>query len=192
MAGVTANVIGLVPHQIVTKHLRMPVRTEAGCAVSDPENEILKLAVFERHQASGQVGVALMHGFGLRRGAIASTVAHDSHNLIVAGANDADMLLAVHEIERIQGGLAIVCDGQVLGSLPLPIGGLMSEQPAAEVASAVARLVDIARGLGVYECYDPFLTLAFLSLPVIPELKLTDRGLVDVNAFRFITIESEG
>ena len=192
LRGDTAHVIGLVPHQIVTKHLVIPVRTEQGCAVSDPEQGILKLAVFERHQASGHAGIGLLQGFGLRRGAIASTVAHDSHNLIVTGASDADMLLAVQEIERMQGGLAIVSDGQVLGSLPLPIAGLMSEQPAAEVATAVARLEDIARGLGVAECYDPFLTLAFLSLPVIPELKLTDRGLVDVNAFRLIAVGSEG
>jgi adenine deaminase len=186
-----ANVIGLVPYQIVTKKLQLKVRTENGGAVSQPEQDILKAAVFERHHATGLVGTGLVQGFGLQKGALASTVAHDSHNLITIGVSDADMLCAAQELRRIGGGIAVALDGRVLGSLALPIAGLMSKLGAAEVAAEVARLVELAHGLGVRDCYDPFLTLAFLSLPVIPELKLTDRGLVDVAAFRFITVSAD-
>ena len=166
----------------------MKVKVVDGEAVSDQETGILKLGVFERHHATGHVSAALVHGFGLKRGAIASTISHDSHNLIAIGSSDEDMLLAAHALERIGGGIAVVSDGKVLGSLALPIGGLMSKQNAHEVADAVAHLAHLAHELGVHECYDPFLTLAFLSLPVIPALKLTDKGLVDVNAFDFIQV----
>ena len=191
LPGGEANVIGLIPYQILTKKFRLKVKTVKGEAVSDPENQILKLAVFERHHASGQTGLGLVKGFGLQRGALASTIAHDSHNLIVIGASDDDMMLAARELERIGGGIAIAVDGEIAGSLALPIAGLMSKEGADTVAQEVGNLIAKAHALGVCEYYAPFLTLAFLSLPVIPELKLTDRGLVDVNAFQFVSLQAK-
>ena len=184
-----ANVIGLVPYQIVTKKAVLSVKRVYGCAVSDVENDILKLAVLERHHATGNIGLGLVKGFGLKRGALASTVGHDSHNLIVIGTNDEDMLAAVQELQRIGGGICIAEDGQIRGVLPLPVGGLMTNEPALMVAKQQAEMIALAREMGVPEFYSPFLTLAFLSLPVIPSLKLTDRGLVDVDSFKFIPLE---
>lgn len=184
-----ANVIGLVPYQIVTNKAVLSVKRVDGCAVSDVENDILKLAVLERHHATGNIGLGLVKGFGLKRGALASTVGHDSHNLIVIGTNDEDMLAAVQELQRIGGGICIAEDGQISGVLPLPVGGLMTNEPALMVAKQQAEMIALAREMGVPEFYSPFLTLAFLSLPVIPSLKLTDRGLVDVDSFKFIPLE---
>ena len=184
-----ANVIGLVPYQIVTNKAVLSVKRVDGCAVSDVENDILKLAVLERHHATGNIGLGLVKGFGLKRGALASTVGHDSHNLIVIGTNDEDMLAAVQELQRIGGGICIAEDGQIRGVLPLPVGGLMTNEPALMVAKQQAEMISLAREMGVPEFYSPFLTLAFLSLPVIPSLKLTDRGLVDVDSFKFIPLE---
>ena len=184
-----ANVIGLVPYQIVTNKAVLSVKRVDGCAVSDVENDILKLAVLERHHATGNIGLGLVKGFGLKRGALASTVGHDSHNLIVIGTNDEDMLAAVQELQRIGGGICIAEDGQIRGILPLPVGGLMTNEPALMVAKQQAEMIALAREMGVPEFYSPFLTLAFLSLPVIPSLKLTDRGLVDVDSFKFIPLE---
>lgn len=184
-----ANVIGLVPYQIVTNKAALAVKRVDGCAVSDVENDILKLAVLERHHATGNIGLGLVKGFGLKRGALASTVGHDSHNLIVIGTNDEDMLAAVQELQRIGGGICIAEDGQIRGALPLPVGGLMTNEPALMVAKQQADMIALAREMGVPEFYSPFLTLAFLSLPVIPSLKLTDRGLVDVDSFKFIPLE---
>ena len=184
-----ANVIGLVPYQIVTNKAVLSVKRVDGCAVSDVENDILKLAVLERHHATGNIGLGLVKGFGLKRGALASTVGHDSHNLIVIGTNDEDMLAAVQELQRIGGGICIAEDGQIRGVLPLPVGGLMTNEPALMLAKQQAEMIALAREMGVPEFYSPFLTLAFLSLPVIPSLKLTDRGLVDVDSFKFIPLE---
>ncbi|MGM9576093.1 MAG: adenine deaminase [Anaerovibrio sp.] len=184
-----ANVIGLVPYQIVTNKAVLSVKRVDGCAVSDVENDILKLAVLERHHATGNIGLGLVKGFGLKRGALASTVGHDSHNLIVIGTNDEDMLAAVQELQRIGGGICIAEDGQIRGVLPLPVGGLMTNEPALMVAKQQEEMIALAREMGVPEFYSPFLTLAFLSLPVIPSLKLTDRGLVDVDSFKFIPLE---
>lgn len=184
-----ANVIGLVPYQIVTNKAALSVKRVDGCAGSDVENDILKLAVLERHHATGNIGLGLVKGFGLKRGALASTVGHDSHNLIVIGTNDEDMLAAVQELQRIGGGICIAEDGQIRGVLPLPVGGLMTNEPALMVAKQQAEMIALAREMGVPEFYSPFLTLAFLSLPVIPSLKLTDRGLVDVDSFKFIPLE---
>lgn len=184
-----ANVIGLVPYQIVTNKAALSVKRVDGYAVSDVENDILKLAVLERHHATGNIGLGLVKGFGLKRGALASTVGHDSHNLIVIGTNDEDMLAAVQELQRIGGGICIAENGQIRGALPLPVGGLMTNEPALMVAKQQAEMIALAREMGVPEFYSPFLTLAFLSLPVIPSLKLTDRGLVDVDSFKFIPLE---
>ena len=186
-----AHVIGLVPHQLLTEKRVVEVKTEQGMAVADPARDILKLAVIERHHATGRVGMGLLQGYGLKRGAIASTVGHDSHNIIVVGANDEDMLTAIRELERIEGGFAIAAGGEVLASLALPIGGLMTPQDARTVAEENDWLTQTARRLGVSEEYDPLMTLAFLSLPVIPELKLTDRGLVDVSSGKILPVDAE-
>ncbi len=190
MRGKRAHVIGLIPHQIVTEHLQMEVSVEDGCAVADTEKDILKLAVFERHHATGYHANALVKGFGLKQGAIASTVGHDSHNLIIIGTNDRDMLAAAERIRQMGGGEVIVADGKVAGELPLPIAGLMSDLPVQEAADTIEMMRNRAYELGVNPDYDPFLTLAFLSLPVIPSLKLTDMGLVDVAGFRMISVEA--
>ena len=184
----TARVIGLVPRQLVTKALERSVPVVKGEFVPDPGQDIVKLVVWERHQGSGKVGVGLLEGLGLKKGAIASTVAHDSHNLVVAGTDDASIMLAIKEIERIQGGLVVIGDKEVLGSLALPLAGLMTDWDIGEVREQLANLHKMARSLGIREEYDPFMTLAFLSLPVIPDLKLTDEGLVDVAAFRLVPV----
>ena len=184
----TARVIGLVPRQLVTKALERSVPVVKEEFVPDPGQDIVKLVVWERHQGSGKVGVGLLEGLGLKKGAIASTVAHDSHNLVVAGTDDASIMLAIKEIERIQGGLVVIGDKEVLGSLALPLAGLMTDWDIGEVREQLANLHKMARSLGIREEYDPFMTLAFLSLPVIPDLKLTDEGLVDVAAFRLVPV----
>ncbi|SFT86920.1 Adenine deaminase [Selenomonas sp. GACV-9] len=189
LAGIKANVIELVPRQLLTRRCFMTVPVKAGLAVADPVKDILKLAVWERHKGTGRHGIGLVKGFGLQRGAIAQTIGHDSHNLIVIGADDADMQLAMTHLVACGGGVVIVDGGKVCECLELPVGGLMTAQPAAQVAEQAKRMETLAYALGVRPAYDPFLTLAFLSLPVIPELKLSDRGLVDVEAGRIIAID---
>ncbi|HMM22717.1 MAG TPA: adenine deaminase [Selenomonadales bacterium] len=183
-----ARVMGLIPRQLITTALEIPVPAEKGGFVPDPARDIAKIAVFERHRGSGRVGVGLVQGFGLKEGALASTIAHDSHNLIVVGVSEPDMLLAVREVAEMQGGLAIVRRGRVLGSLALPLGGLMSGQDIYAVHSALLRLHALAGELGVPPGQDPFMQLSFLSLPVIPELKITDRGLVDVRKAAIVPV----
>ncbi len=189
MNGNMANVIGIVPYQVVTKHFKLQVAVKNGEVISDIENDILKLAVFERHHGTGNVGLGLVKGLGLKSGAIASSIAHDSHNIIVAGTNDTDMILAVEEISRIGGGIVIVENGRILSCFPLPVAGLMTALPAQEVADKQAELREIAHSLGVYSFINPFLTLSFCSLPVIPALKLTDQGLVLVATGKYIPVE---
>ncbi len=183
-----ANIIRLLPHSLVTERVVRKVEVKEGKFVHDKRLDILKLAVIERHKASGNIGLGLVENFMLKTGALASTVAHDSHNLIVIGTNDADMLLAIEEVERIKGGLVIVNDGKVLQTLPLPIAGLMSDKSLEVMSNDLEKLYATARSLGVNKAVDPFMTLAFLALPVIPEIKLTDMGLFDVSAFDFINI----
>jgi adenine deaminase len=182
-------VIGLVPGQIVTEHLFDAPKVERGEIVVDLERDLLKLAVFERHKATGNVGVGLVRGFGLRAGALASSVAHDAHNVGVVGTNDRDMLCAVEAVAALQGGLAVVRDGAVLASLPLPIGGLMSDLTFEEVAQRLEDLEAAASALGCRTAR-PFMSLSFLALSVIPSLKLTDRGLVDVDAWQFVPVSA--
>jgi adenine deaminase len=153
--------------------------------VPDIGRDILKLVVLERHRASGNIGLGLVMGFGLKYGALVSSIAHDSHNVIAVGTNDEDIFIGVKEIEKLQGGLAVIADGKVLGSLALPVGGLLSDEPAEVVASKLETLETLAKDLGV-KLPSPFATLSFLALPVIPQLRLTDLGLVDVNAFKLI------
>jgi len=179
-------VIEVVPGQIVTRKRYLKVRTVDGQVISDTERDILKLVVAERHQTTGNVGLGMVTGFGLKKGALASSVAHDSHNIVAVGTSDDDIMAAVQEIERLQGGLAAVADGQVLASLSLPIAGLLSDEPLEAVVARLGKLEQKARELGA-RLPSPFATLSFLALPVIPELKLTDLGLVDVTEFRLIS-----
>jgi adenine deaminase len=172
------RVIEIVPEQIVTKAVVMRPRIEDGEIVPDLERDILKLIVVERHRATGNVGVGFVRGFGLKRGAIGSTVAHDAHNVVVAGTNDADILSAIRELEGMQGGQVAVANGKVKAALPLPIAGLVSDRPLKEVMKRIDDLNAAARALGC-RLDSPFMTLSFLSLSPIPALKLTDQGLVD-------------
>jgi len=182
-----ARVIGLIPDQIVTRNLVMPAKTENGLAVADVERDMLKLAVVERHHASGNVGLGFVQGFGLQRGALASSVAHDSHNIVVVGTNDADMMAATLQIARMQGGQCVVADGQTLAALPLPIAGLMSDQPIEQTRRSFDQVLAAAHELGS-PLHDPFMAMSFLALEVIPSLKLTDRGLVDVEKFEIVPL----
>ena len=186
-----ANVIGLIPKQLLTHHLWQEVPVKDGMATASPDKDILKLAVFERHHSTGKRGIGLVKGFGLKKGAIAQTIGHDSHNLIVIGTNDEDMLIASKSLEGCGGGIAIAVAGKVEEILPLPVGGLMTDKSATDAAKQAEKMEKLAFNLGVDREYDPFLTLAFLSLPVIPELKLTDRGLVKVLDGRIIGIDEK-
>jgi len=185
-----AKIIQLVPDQIVTKKAMKRVLLKDGVAHPDAKEDILKIAVVERHKATGNIGIGFVQGFGLKKGAIGSSVAHDSHNIVLVGTNDADMLKAVEVIQTMKGGLAAVSNGKVLASLPLPIAGLMSEASVAEVNLQLEALHRAAKTLGC-KIPDPFMILSFLSLPVIPELKITDKGLVDVNQFKFVPLFGE-
>lgn len=181
------RVIGVIPDQIVTDHLVEPVKKMGGMAVAAPERDVLKIAVVERHRGSGNVGLGFVRGLGLKRGAIAGSVGHDAHNLIVAGGDDDSMLTAVRAIQALGGGLVATVGENVLASVPLPIAGLMSEQPLETVRRQMDMLVSAAHELGS-TLHDPFMTLSFLALEVIPRLKLTDRGLVDVEKFDFVPL----
>ncbi len=185
--GRRARVIGLTPNQLATKQLVEEVKTMDGLAVADVERDILKLAVIERHLASGNTGLGFVKGFGLKRGALASSVAHDSHNIIVVGTNDLDMMTAAVQIVKMQGGLVATAEGKVLATVPLPIAGLMSDKSAEEVTAEMEGLKRAARDLGC-TVPAPFASMSFLALPVIPRLKLTDKGLVDVNKFDFVPL----
>lgn len=180
-----ARVIGVVDGQIVTRSLSLEPRVEQGLVVSDTGRDILKMAVVERHRGTGNVGLGLVQGFGLAWGALATSVAHDSHNIAVVGVSDGDMLAAVREVAQMGGGLVALAEGRTLARLPLPVAGLMSEARLEEVQQGLESCIAAARRLGC-RLTDPFMTLSFLCLPVIPELKLTDRGLVDGEEFRFV------
>jgi adenine deaminase len=190
LGGEKAWVIGILPGRTLTRKLPLSVKKDdKGMVISDPESDVLKIAVIERHRASGNIGLGLVKGFGLRRGALATSVAHDSHNLVVVGVSDEEMKQAVQEIEKMQGGFVVVDQKEIKASLPLPVAGLMSLETAEGVASQMGKLTQAAREIGV-PLEDPFLTLSFMGLPVIPELKLTDKGLVDVAQFRIIPLQA--
>jgi adenine deaminase len=189
-AGRRVRVIEIVPDQIVTRSTVAEARVEDSRAVSDPVRDLLKIAVIDRHSGTGRTAAAFVKGLGLKRGAIASSVAHDAHNIIVAGVGDRDMSAAVETIVKMAGGLAVVADGRLLEDLALPIAGLMSQAPLAEVAAGLDRLIAAAQSLGS-PLKDPFMTLSFMALPVIPALKLTDRGLVDVEKFKIVPLFTE-
>ena len=173
-SGRAEPIIEIVPGQIITKK-----RVEKIKSIPDPERDILKLVVVERHRATGNIGVGLVSGFGLKRGALASSIAHDSHNIIAVGANDQDIFAAVKEIERLRGGLVAVGGGKVLASLALPVAGLLSNEPLETVVNKLERLERTAVELGA-KLPSPFAALSFLALPVIPEIRLTDRGVVEL------------
>jgi adenine deaminase len=185
-----ARVIGVISGQVVTEDLRLEPTIVDGRVVSDPTRDLLKIAVVERHHGTGRVGLGLVRGVGLKEGAIASSVAHDSHNIVVIGAGDAEMQAAVAAIAAMGGGQVAVAERQVRAACPLPIAGLMSDRPLEEVRDQVAALTEAAHGLGC-TLPDPLMTMSFLALPVIPALKLTDRGLVDVGKFDLVPLFEE-
>jgi adenine deaminase len=183
------QVIGVIPGQIITqKRIIRPKLNENYRPIADAHRDIAKLAVIERHHKTGNIGLGFIQGLGLKTGAIVSSVAHDSHNLVVAGMNDMDMLKAAKYISSIGGGLAVVNNEQVMASLPLSIAGLMSDQNISSVISNLTAVNEACRRLGDNIIKDPFMLLSFMSLPVIPSLKLTDKGLVDVDRFEFTNL----
>ncbi|PIU83439.1 MAG: adenine deaminase [Elusimicrobia bacterium CG06_land_8_20_14_3_00_38_11] len=181
------HVIEIVPHQIVTKKRIFPARVEKKFVVSDIKKDVLKLVVVERHLASGNIGKGFVKGFGLKKGAIASSVSHDSHNIICVGVDDKSIFTACVEIVKMGGGLCIADGEKILGRIPLPIAGLMTDKPLEKVVSELEKLVAVTKKLGC-KLDDPFMTLSFLALPVIPELKLTDKGLVDVSKMKLVEL----
>ena len=183
------KVIGLKEDSIITKKVIRKVDVIKGNFSNNPKVDILKLAVIERHKQTGNIGLGLVEGFGLKGGAIGLTIAHDSHNMIAIGDNDRDMKKCVEELRNLTGGICIVKDGQVALSLQLEVGGIMTDAPLDEVTTKLSELEVIARDMGVPKGVDPFMTLAFLALPVIPELKVTDIGLFDANEFKFVEVE---
>jgi adenine deaminase len=173
------RVIKLIQDQLITKKELLKPKVSQGMVVPDIKRDILKLVVVERHQASSNIGLGLVRGFGLKRGAIASSVAHDAHNIVAVGTNDADIMKAIIKVKKLQGGLTAVVDEELVGGLALPIAGLMSNRSVVQVKREFDHLNRKTREMGC-EIDNPFMMLSFLSLPVIPELKLTDKGLVDV------------
>jgi len=187
--GGPARVIGIVPDQIVTESLVDQPRVERGLAVADPERDLVKIAVVERHLGTGRVGLGFVRGLGLRSGALASTVAHDAHNVVVVGVKDDDMLRAVRRLAETGGGVVVIDGGIVRAELPLPIAGLLSDASLEDVIGASRACVEAARRQGCAPP-SPFQTLAFLALSVIPSLKITDRGLVDVERFELVPLRA--
>ncbi len=177
--------IEVIPHQLVTKSIESKAKIENGNVVSNIDTDTLKICVIERHRATGNIGKGFVKGFNLKSGAIASTVAHDSHNMIIVGTNDYDMYVAAVELVKSQGGKVVVNNGEVISKLPLPIAGLMSDNEFSYVLEKCSELNNASHSIGC-SLEDPFMTLAFMSLPVIPELKITDKGLFDTNKFEFV------
>jgi adenine deaminase len=186
-SGDRVRVIGLVADQIVTRSLEDAPTVRDGVVVADPTRDLLKIAVLERHRGTGRVGLGLVKGIGLKAGAIAGTVAHDHHNLVVVGADDRSMMTAASAVADLGGGLAVARDGSVLATLALRVGGLMSEDPIETVREGLDGVVGAARTLGS-GLHDPFMAMSFLALEVIPSLKITDQGLVDVDRFRAVPL----
>ncbi len=185
--GSRIRVIGHIPDQLITEHLIENARVEHGEVVADPTRDILKMAVIDRHRASGRMGVGFIRGFGLRSGAIAGTVAHDHHNLVIIGADDVSMWTAARAVGEMGGGLVVAQGEQILAQLPLPVAGLMSDQSIETVRETYDALRDQAKRLGS-DLHDPFMAMSFMALEVIPALKLTDHGLVDVEKFQVVDL----
>jgi len=187
-AGGAVRVIGVAPGEIVTRALTAEPARVDGHAEADPSRDLAKIAVIERHKGTGRMGLGFVSGFGLRRGALASTQAHDAHNVVVVGVDDADMAAAVNRLIETGGGQVAVSGGAVVGEVPCPIGGLVSDRPVEEVADAVRHMERAVQGLGA-TLPAPFMAMSFLALSVIPELKITDRGLVDTVRFELVPLE---
>lgn len=185
--GDKVKAIEIIPHQLITKETVAKVKVENGLAEANVEDDVLKICVVERHRASGNVGKGFIKGFGIKEGAIASTVAHDSHNMIIIGTNDEDMFLAQKELVKSQGGRIVIKNGEILAKLPLPIAGLMSDKDYEYVTSQSEALNVAAKEIGC-KVDDPFMTMGFVSLPVIPELKITDKGVFSTKTFDFVDI----
>ncbi len=185
--GKPVKVIGLIPNQIVTTAKTATLPSENNCLKTDIHKDIVKLVVVDRHSGEGRIGLGFVQGFGIREGALGSTVAHDSHNIIVAGVDNVSILIAVRRLTSLGGGQVVTVGEDVITDLPLPVAGLMSNRSAVEVAHAEDRLIEAAKRIGC-RLKDPFMSLSFMALPVIPELKLTDQGLVDVNKFRLVSL----
>jgi adenine deaminase len=181
------RVIGALENQLITEARILDATIANGYAVADPGRDLLKMAVIERHHARGGMGVGFIQGIGLQQGALAGSVAHDHHNLVVIGVDDGSMLTAAKAVAEMGGGLVVALGDQVTARLPLPIGGLMSDQPIRAVAAAYETLRAAARRQGS-RFNDPFMAMSFMALEVIPELKLTDKGLVDVNQFGLVDL----
>lgn len=181
------RLIDLITDQIATRQVIERASVSKGFAVADPQRDILKLAVVERHRGTGNIGIGFVRGFGLKSGALASSVAHDSHNIIVVGVDDRDMQAAVSDIVSMGGGITAVQAGRPLARLPLPIAGLMSAEPVQKIRQCLDELIQASHAMGC-RLTDPFMSLSFLALPVIPELKLTDKGLVDVKRFEIVPL----
>src|SRR5512133_3378483 len=184
-----ARAIGLVPDQVVTASVEVEPTTVGGFAVAVPGNDLAKIVVIERHLGTGRIGRGFVRGSGLQRGALASTVAHDAHNIVVVGMDDDDMTRAVERLGELGGGIVVVEGGEVKAELPLPVAGLLADAPLAEVIEKSLACNDAAREVG-WSGATPFLTLSFLGLSVIPSLKITDRGLVDVDRFEIVPLEA--
>jgi adenine deaminase len=184
------RVIGVVPDQVVTDHLIESPTVAEGQIVADLRRDLLKLAVVERHRGTGNVGLGLVHGMGLKRGALAGSVGHDAHNLTITGCDDASMMTAARAVGEMSGGLVAAAGEEVLAAVPLPIAGLMSDRSVETVREQMDALIAVAHELGS-PLHDPFMTLGFLALEVIPSLKLTDQGLVDVDKFDFVPLWAE-
>jgi adenine deaminase len=185
--GRRARVIGAVPNSLITEKRILEIPSQSGVATPDYEQDIVKMAVIERHMATGQMGKGFAQGLGIRRGAIASTIAHDHHNLIVAGVDNVSLTTAAGAVADMGGGLAVVDGVRILARVPLPVAGLMSNKPITEVRKQLDEATNAARSLGS-EMTDPFMALSFLALEVIPHLKLTDQGLVDVDEFKLVPL----
>ena len=179
------DVIGILEGKIITEHLREVIEIKDGDKAPDPARDLVRIAVVERHGKNGNIATGFVKGFGLKAGAIASTVCHDHHNIACVGVDYDDMALAANRLSQIEGGFVVASDGKVLAELPLPVAGLMSLSPFEEARDALVDLRAAAKSLGV-TLEEPFLQLAFLALPVIPALKITDRGMVDVMRFELI------
>ena len=185
--GTHVRVIGVMGGQILTKSKTAVAPVKEGVVVPDPEQDLNKVAVIERHRATGNIGLGFVQGFGLKQGALASSVSHDSHNIVCVGCADHDMHAAAKAVEIMRGGLAVARDGKILAQLALPVAGLMSDRPLYEVASGWEEIRRTAKDLGC-KLHEPFMALSFLALPVIPELRITDRGLVDVKRFEHVPL----
>ena len=182
------NVIKVIPNKLETIHLREEISSLSDKFIPDIEKDLLKVAVIERHKGTGNIGLGIINGMELKSGAIATTIAHDSHNLIVVGTNDSDMLFAIEKLNEIGGGIIVIKDGKVLSSIKLEIGGLITNRPINSIMNDLEELHNSIKKIAPTINFNPFLTLSFLSLPVIPDIKITDKGIFDVKKFDFIDI----